>query len=277
MRTESDRSRSLVVSSSAQGELLAEIRDAGVLSAFRTYVVVLAQAYGEERPHAPSWLKRAGHWTERVKKDSAAGVQSTGIPAAVDDVVGAVADLSAASLTGAERLALAQLLLASVSASDEVLRSSPDSGSGDMTGDGSTIAADEKTHAGTGARESILDSVVCFDSTEVARILAPTSKATRSVAQKRRKAGELIGLPIGARPNYRYPAFQLDAERHKIHDVVRHANRRLHVEKDPYGAASWWLTPTELLDGTSPLEDLEAGDLTVIAVDNVLDYSRRGM
>ncbi|GAA3131074.1 hypothetical protein GCM10020255_004850 [Rhodococcus baikonurensis] len=128
-----------------------------------------------------------------------------------------------------------------------------------------------------GARESILDALDVVDSKGVARILAPTSEAPRSVAQKRRKAGELIGLPIGARPNYRYLVFQFDTERHKIHDVVRHANLRLHVENDPYGAASWWMTTTELLDGNSPLEDLEAGQLTEIAVDNVLDYARRGM
>ncbi|RDI17265.1 hypothetical protein DEU38_123101 [Rhodococcus sp. AG1013] len=128
------------------------------------------------------------------------------------------------------------------------------------------------------AKRLILDSLVVVDSTEVARILAPTAAAsTLSVAQKRRLAGELIGLPVGARPNYLYPLFQFDTGPHKIHDVVRHANRRLFVNEDPYGAASWWLTPTDMLDGNSPLEDLEAGQLTEIAVDNVIDHARQGM
>lgn len=60
------------------------------------------------------------------------------------------------------------------------------------------------------ATKSVLDSLEVVDSAEVARILAPTAASTRSVAQKRRAAGDLIGLPIGARPNYLYPAFQFD-------------------------------------------------------------------
>lgn len=189
------------------------------------------------------------------------------------DVVSAVAELTAASLSGTQRLQLAQLLIASVAVSGEVSAAPPDVAWMPARLFGESSAPPDLA----GARESILDSLEVLDSKSVARILAPTSAATRSVAQKRRKAGELIGLPIGTRPNYRYPAFQFDLERHKIRDVVSHANLRLLVEQDPYGAASWWLTPTELLDGNSPLEDLEAGELTVIAVDNVLDYSRRGM
>lgn len=137
--------------------------------------------------------------------------------------------------------------------------------------------ADERQADLDTAKKSILDSLEMVDSKEVARILAPTSEANRSVAQKRRAAGDLIGLPIGTRPNYLYPAFQFDTQRHKIHDVVRHANRRLYVDRDPYGAASWWLTPVDFLDGNCPLEDLEAGNLTVIAVDNVIDHARQGM
>ncbi|WP_186322378.1 MULTISPECIES: hypothetical protein [Nocardiaceae] len=127
------------------------------------------------------------------------------------------------------------------------------------------------------AKKLILDSLVVIDSTEIARILAPTATSTPSVAQKRRLAGELIGLPVGARPDYLYPLFQFDALRHRIHDVVCHANRRLFANEDPYGAASWWLTPTDMLDGNSPLEDLEEGQLTEIAVDNVIDHARHGM
>lgn len=39
--------------------------------------------------------------------------------------------------------------------------------------------------------------------------------------------------------------------------------------------ASWWLTKSDLLDGGSPLADLESGDLTEIAVDNLTQV--RGM
>ncbi|WP_345340794.1 hypothetical protein [Rhodococcus olei] len=168
------------------------------------------------------------------------------------DVVTALTQFSAAALSQTERLQLAQSLIATV-----------------------TDAGDAGPRAT--ARRSVLDALDVIDSREVATILAPTSEPIRSVAQKRRKAGELIGLPIGARPDYRYPLFQFDRARHKIHDLVKYANRRLAVAEDPYGAVSWWLTASEILDGPSPLEDFEAGELTEIAIDNVLDVARRGM
>ncbi|MGV9868929.1 hypothetical protein [Rhodococcus koreensis] len=167
------------------------------------------------------------------------------------DVVTALTQFSAAALSQTERLQLAQSLIATVTDGDAGPRAS--------------------------ARRSVLDALEVIDSKEVATILAPTSEPIRSVAQKRRKAGELIGLPIGARPDYRYPLFQFDRARHQIYDLVKYANRRLAVAEDPYGAAAWWLTATEILDGRSPLEDLEAGELTEIAIDNVLDVARRGM
>lgn len=58
---------------------------------------------------------------------------------------------------------------------------------------------------------------------------------------------------------------------------MKYANRRLAVAQGLYGAASWWPTGTDILDGRSPLEDLEAGELTEIAGDNVPDTARRGM
>ncbi|SDC56503.1 hypothetical protein [Rhodococcus tukisamuensis] len=171
------------------------------------------------------------------------------------DLVAAFTELGVTALTAQQRLQLAQDLIGTVTGGDD--------------------HAQERARAE--GRDSILDSFQLIDSLAVAAILAPTSAPTRSVAQKRRKAGDLIGLPIGTRPDYRYPAFQLDTQQHRIHPLVRHANQRLDVENDPYGAASWWLTPTDILDGRSPLEDLEAGDLTEIAIDNILDTARRGM
>lgn len=91
-----------------------------------------------------------------------------------------------------------------------------------------------------------------------------------------RVAGELIGLP-DRNDTHLYPAFQIDHNRHRVHPVVAHANRALRADIDPYGAASWWLTATDILDGTSPLDDVTAGTLTVIAVDNILDFQRSGM
>jgi len=89
-----------------------------------------------------------------------------------------------------------------------------------------------------GTEKSVLDSLAMIDSKKVAQMLAPTGTAGRSVAHKHRTAGDLIGLPVGTRPNYLFPIFQSDTNRHKIHKV-RHANRCLCANKDPYGATSW--------------------------------------
>jgi hypothetical protein len=272
MSTEIARSQTSVagydIDSVAVEHLTAAIRTDGLPHAFSVHVAQMWQAYTTELHPSRAVAERGrGKVTRDHDLHAPAGKGTAG-----GVIVTPVAQLSAASLTGTQRLALAQLLIASVSVSDEVSTTPPETSTDDEDPSRSTALAN--------ARRSILDSLDSLDvldSKDVARILAPTSEATRSVAQKRRKAGELIGLPIGTRPNYKYPAFQFDEERHKIHDVVRHANLRLHVERDPYGAASWWLTSTDLLDGNSPLEDLEAGQLTEIAVDNVLDYSRRGM
>lgn len=136
---------------------------------------------------------------------------------------------------------------------------------------------DSRERVRSTGRESILERFALLSPLDVSRILAPTSKPTRSVAQKRRAVGELIGLPVGARPDYHYPDFQLDAATHQIKPLVKYANKRLDAKADPYGAASWWLTASDLLDGHSPLEELENGQLTEIAVDNLLDAARRGM
>ncbi|QDQ98684.1 hypothetical protein [Tomitella fengzijianii] len=170
-------------------------------------------------------------------------------------LVSVFVDLGVATLSEQQRLELAQDLIGTVTGHD----------------------ADRREKARAEGRESIFSAFDVLDSKEVSRILAPTSAPARSVAQKRRKAGELIGLPVGKRPDFRYPDFQFDRAQQRVRSLVAHANRRLDVANDPYGAASWWLTPADVLDDRSPLEDLEAGILTEVAIDNVLDDVRRGM
>ncbi|MFV9454781.1 hypothetical protein ACNJ7E_15215 [Rhodococcus sp. NM-2] len=227
------------------------IRVEGLERALGTYFaefrLALVQASGKtpESGPGPARAGRAGPELTSLGAEEAGG-----------DVVTALTRFSAAALSQTERLQLAQSLIATVTDTD---------------------TDTDDTGPRASARRSVLDALEVIDSKEVATILAPTSEPIRSVAQKRRKAGELIGLPIGARPDYRYPLFQFDRDRHQIYDLVKYANRRLAVAEDPYGAASWWLTATEILDGRSPLEDLEAGELTEIAIDNVLDVARRGM
>lgn len=223
------------------------IRVEGLERALGTYFAEFRLALVQASEKTPGPGPGAASAGRRGHRLTALGAEEAG-----GDVVTALTQFSAAALSQTERLQLAQSLIATVTDTHD-------------TGPRAT------------ARRSVLDALEVIDSKEVAAILAPTSEPIRSVAQKRRKAGELIGLPIGTRPDYRYPLFQFDRARHQIHDLVKYANRRLAVADDPYGAASWWLTATEILDGRSPLEDLEAGELTEIAIDNVLDVARRGM
>ncbi|WP_182346257.1 hypothetical protein [Tomitella gaofuii] len=171
------------------------------------------------------------------------------------DLVSVFVNLGVATLSERQRLELARDLIGTVTSHN----------------------ADQREEVREEGRESIFRAFDVLDSKAVSCILAPTSAPARSVAQKRRKAGELIGLPVGKRPDFRYPDFQFDRARHQVRSLVVHANRSLDVANDPYGAASWWLTPTAVLDDRSPLEDLEAGNLTRVAIDNVLDNARRGM
>lgn len=53
--------------------------------------------------------------------------------------------------------------------------------------------------------------------------------------------------------------------------MVRHANLRLHVEQDPYGAASWWLTSTDLL---AELAEADYQKLTILDVEAPVDITK---
>ncbi|WP_179377538.1 hypothetical protein [Rhodococcus sp. ACS1] len=43
------------------------------------------------------------------------------------------------------------------------------------------------------------------------------------------------------------------------------------------GVTSWWRTPSDILDGRTPLQELEDGDLTEVAVDNSDQRGQTGM
>ncbi|QBJ96392.1 hypothetical protein ERC79_10750 [Rhodococcus sp. ABRD24] len=134
----------------------------------------------------------------------------------------------------------------------------------------------DRAHTRADQRQSVIDRLETVKSGVAGAILAPHAKETRSAVQKRRQSGELIGLPIGTRPDYVYPLFQFDRSRHSVKDLVAYANKMLDAANDPFGAASWWLTPSStVLDGHTPLEELDAMTLTEMAVDNLLET--RGM
>lgn len=124
---------------------------------------------------------------------------------------------------------------------------------------------------------SILRALDTLKMGEVGRIVAPTAREPRSTVQRLREASKVLGLPLGQRPDYHYPQFQFDERRHEVKPVVAYANVRLGAVGDPWGVASWWITPSELFDGRSPLDLLKQDRLTEIAVDNVAADDAEGM
>ena len=74
----------------------------------------------------------------------------------------------------------------------------------------------------------------------------------RKYANTLRRQSKILGLPF--KNSYVYPAFQLDAARRCIHKPVALVNRRLDSLRDPFGVASWWITPSERLGERAPFE-----------------------
>lgn len=103
---------------------------------------------------------------------------------------------------------------------------------------------------------------------DVGIVVAPTleSKRRTSIVRRLRGSSELLGLQIGQL--YNYPVFQLDTAKNQVKPVVGYANKKLDARTNPWSVASWWITPTAALDGRTPLDRLESGNLTETDVDN---------
>jgi hypothetical protein len=114
-----------------------------------------------------------------------------------------------------------------------------------------------------------------YSSTAVSKILSPTGKGHRSIAQHRRRANELLGLKIGNQ--YRYPKFQIDPLRHEIRPIVAYANRCMECDADPWGTLDWWYSEDEALASRRPVDLLDSGELTRESVDFAIKRSQQGM
>lgn len=114
-----------------------------------------------------------------------------------------------------------------------------------------------------------------LSSMEVSAILSPSGKPNRALANSRRKAHLLLGVQVGNQ--YRYPRFQFDLERQRVHPVVEHANRGLECDLDPWGTLDWWFTDNAIIDGDRPVDRLARGRLTEREVDLMIDAEHLGM
>lgn len=131
----------------------------------------------------------------------------------------------------------------------------------------------ERARIESAAEAHILDHPM-LDSRGVSDVLRRAG-AARSAAQRLRSDGTIVGLKIGNR--YLYPAFQFDQERAEVRPHVAHVNTMLEAAGDPWGVASWWLTPSSRLPaGTSPAElavhdDPASAELVVNIAESLLD------
>lgn|SRR5574340_585618 len=79
------------------------------------------------------------------------------------------------------------------------------------------------------------------------------SASDRSVASRLRREGEIVGVPVGN--SYRYPAFQFDETTASVRPEVAEVNALLGAHEDPWGVASWWLSPSARLpEGHCPAD-----------------------
>jgi hypothetical protein len=88
----------------------------------------------------------------------------------------------------------------------------------------------------------------------------------RQLASRLRASGRLLGVPRGK--SWVYPRFQLDLARGRIRPVAAEVNRLLGAAHDPWGVASWWVTPKERLANLAPCDVLGTsaeGELAALA------------
>ena len=112
------------------------------------------------------------------------------------------------------------------------------------------------------ARAAVLGHPM-LDSHQVADTLGSKGANRRDTASALRRGGAVVGISHGGKTWY--PSFQFDQRRGQVRPVVREINEALGAVDDPWGVASWWLTPSaRRRDHQSPADLVEAGDDDVV-------------
>lgn len=118
-------------------------------------------------------------------------------------------------------------------------------------------AAVARTRIVTSALGGLVEQHEMLDSTAVSRVLGKAA-TSRNTASRLAAAGTVVALP--ATGHKLYPAFQFDPARQQVRPIVAELNRQLGARTDPWGVASWWLSPTAFADDPrSPAELTVAG------------------
>lgn len=118
-------------------------------------------------------------------------------------------------------------------------------------------AAVARTRIVTSALSALVEGHEMLDSTAVSQVLGKAA-TSRNTASRLAASGTVVALPASG--HKLYPAFQFDAERRQVRPIVAEINRQLGAKDDPWGVASWWLSPTAFADDPrSPAELAAAG------------------
>ncbi len=104
-----------------------------------------------------------------------------------------------------------------------------------------------------GARNKVLDEPM-LEAEGVADVLGSRSVNRKQSASRNRRGGALLGVPVANR--YLFPAFQFDVAHQRIHPTAVEVNRLLGAADDPWGVASWWVSPNARLKGRRPADAL---------------------
>ncbi len=113
-----------------------------------------------------------------------------------------------------------------------------------------------------GARRAVLD-VEMLEAAAVAQALGSRAKNAGEIASRRRRKGDLLGVPVNNR--YLYPAFQFDLARQHVVVAVQQVNHLLGAAEDPWGVASWWVGANGRLRGARPMDIASTDPDTVMA------------
>lgn len=139
----------------------------------------------------------------------------------------------------------------------------------ELPGFGPADIAREATVRGL-ARARVFDEEM-FTASAVSTLLGSRSQNPRQYANKLRSRSEIVGVPH--QNQYLYPAFQFDAEHHRIRPGAARVNTILRAAEDPWGVASWWISPNGSLHGRAPKELLTEPDGETILVESARDIA----
>jgi hypothetical protein len=95
---------------------------------------------------------------------------------------------------------------------------------------------------------------------------AALSGISRQAVDKRRRAGQLLALRVGA--DWRYPAIQVD--RHGMVPDGLAVVLRSMADSGPWSILDFLLTPDEVLEGLTPIEALRRGGTLAATVQRQL-------